>query len=387
MKPKLRLDLLDRWSDATVNAVAAAGGVGDAPSGSASPPFDSTRACRQDAASIPRRGLHEIQARLPVAQREMEAARVAVHAAAQRHDQAKQSGMQTLVAAKSATTRALLLEIAAKRALDEAIAVAKKARSRVVAARQAANEARVEAETVREQVKQSRKSEATAAVDVVCAEERLEKAEAQLQTLIHKLVLTRDRRLTAQGPCEGTHRQDWASAAQTSAAVSGERISFPQTAGADMVSRQQVMADLLEIEAALNARTQVLAPSATDGFGAWVDPRPIPIPERRQHGRLFFPTERRPLFSTQSGSIPILDLSTNGVRLESGNFVFTSRVVRGMIAFADQRPIQVTGTVVRMDDHGLSLRLVTRIDRQTLDRERLRLSACAAAFSIHGKQP
>jgi hypothetical protein len=387
MKPKLRLGLLDRWSDATVNAVAAARGVGEATSGPASPPFGSNHACREDAASSPRRGLHEIQARLPVAQREVEVARAAVHAATQRHDQAKQSGIQTLVAAKSATTRALLLEIAAKRAMDEAVAVAKKARSRVVAARQAAKEARGEAETVREQVKHSRKSEATAAVDVVCAEERLEKAEARLQTLIHKLVLTRDRRLTAQSPCNGTHRQDWASAIQVPAATSAGRISFPQTAGADVVSRQQVMADLLEIEAALNARTQVLVPSATDGFGAWVDPGPIPIPERRQHQRLIFPTERRPLFSTESGSSPILDLSANGVRLESGNCVFTSRVVRAMIAFADQRPIQVTGKVVRKDDHGLSLRLVTRIDRQTLDRERLRLSGCPAAFSIHGKHP
>jgi hypothetical protein len=74
-------------------------------------------------------------------------------------------------------------------------------------------------------------------------------------------------------------------------------------------------------------------------------------------------------------SISILDLSPDGMCLEPDPDRPHPRIVRGEIAFAGRRAMPITGKVVRVDDHGLGLRLVTRIGRHILDGERLRLSA------------
>jgi hypothetical protein len=74
-------------------------------------------------------------------------------------------------------------------------------------------------------------------------------------------------------------------------------------------------------------------------------------------------------------SIPISDLSTAGMRLETDHDMDAPRIVRGAITFAGQRPLPITGKVVRADEQGLGLRLVTRIGNHILEREHLRLSA------------
>jgi hypothetical protein len=99
--------------------------------------------------------------------------------------------LEAIVAAKSAKSRALLLEIEAKRTMADAIAAAEKARDRVVAARQAARDAMADAGKAREQVTVFRKSEETAAAEAVCAEDRLEKEKTRLKALTHTLVETR----------------------------------------------------------------------------------------------------------------------------------------------------------------------------------------------------
>jgi hypothetical protein len=82
----------------------------------------------------------------------------------------------------------------------------------------------------------------------------------------------------------------------------------------------------------------------------------------------------RPLFSIDNRLIPILDLSSAGMRLGPDDALARMRIVRGIIAFADQPPIKVAGKVVRQDDSGLGLRLVTRIGNRILEKERRRLN-------------
>jgi hypothetical protein len=63
------------------------------------------------------------------------------------------------------------------------------------------------------------------------------------------------------------------------------------------------------------------------------------------------------------------------MRLEPDAAMAGSRIVRGVIAFSSRPPVKVTGKVVRQDDAGLGLKLVTRIGNHILDQERLRLRA------------
>ncbi len=100
-----------------------------------------------------------------------------------------------------------------------------------------------------------------------------------------------------------------------------------------------------------------------------------PNAERRQHHRVIYPVDQCPLLSIDGRTISILDLSTDGMRLEPDADMVDSRIVRGVIAFPSRSPIRVTGKVVRQDDAGLGLKLVTRIGNHILDQERLRLRA------------
>ena len=63
------------------------------------------------------------------------------------------------------------------------------------------------------------------------------------------------------------------------------------------------------------------------------------------------------------------------MRLEPNAAMTDSCIVRGVITFHSRSPMKVTGKVVRQDDAGLGLKLVTRIGRRLLDQERMRLSA------------
>jgi len=130
---------------------------------------------------------------------------------------------------------------------------------------------------------------------------------------------------------------------------------------------------LLEIEASLNARKRDPRPDQDNGDAL---PGAVePNAERRQHHRVIYPVDQCPLLSIDGLTIPILDLSTAGMRLEPDAAMVSSHIVRGVIAFPSRSPVKVTGKVVRQDDAGLGLKLVTRIGNRILDQERLRLRA------------
>ncbi len=325
----------------------------------------------EDAISITSRRLHQTESALPVAQQAVDSATAAVEAANRRLEREKQVRLNAVVAAKSAKTRALLLEIEAKRAMTDAIAVAEKARDRVVAIRQAARDAGVEADKAREQACRVGRSEETAAAGVVCAEDQLDKAKARLKALTHTLLQTRSRMKMFQGARVET--QDPEARIHFPASGTNERVATPHPLDREAVSRQQILSDLLEIEASLDARKR--EPSPAHAKGVALPESAGRVAERREHHRIVYPLDRRPLLSVDGLTIPILDLSTTGMRLKPDDAMAGVRIVRGVITFAGHPPVKVTGKAIRKDGDGLGLRLVTRIGNHILDQERLRLCA------------
>ena len=327
----------------------------------------------EDAISIISRQLHQTESVLPGAQQAVESAKAAAEAANRQHESAKQAKMTAVIAAKSAKTRALLLEIEAKRAMEDAIALAEKARDRVIAARQAAREARAEVDKAREQAGCAGKSEMTAAAEVVCSEDRLEKAKVQLKALTLTLVETRHRMGMFQDTTAATEKKNPEARIDSPAVMPDDQFSLPHATEREEPDREQIMSDLLEIEASFDAGKREPIPLSVDG--ADLQDGTGRAVERRRHHRISYPLDQGPVLSIDGRMIPVLDLSTAGMRLQWDDAVACPHIVRGVIAFTDQRPVTVTGKVVRQNDHGLGLRLVTRIGKHILDQERFRLCA------------
>jgi hypothetical protein len=326
-----------------------------------------------NAISIICRRLQEAESALEEAHQAVEAATAAVEAANRRLEQTKQDRINAIIAAKSAKSRALLLEIEVKRAKEEAIAVAEKARDRVMASRQAAKDASAEADLAQDQIRKVTRAEETAAAAAVCAEDQLEKAKNRLNALTHTVVDARSRLRMFKG--YGAEPEPLTAPADLHSltVISGDPLVSSQMAEGHMDTRQQIMSDLLEIETSLNARKQRIIPAAPDQYR--VEEIPDHVDERRQHARLYYPDARRPMFSFNGRSIPVLDLSQTGMGLEPDTMVGQSHLVRGAIVFSGLPTINVTGRVVRQDERGLGLRLVTRIGNHILDQERMRLGA------------
>ncbi len=327
----------------------------------------------EDAISITSRRLNQTEAALPGAQQAVKSAMEAVAAANRRQSSAKQARMIAMVAAKSKKTRALLLENEAKRAMNDAIAVAERARDRVAAARQAAKDAAAEVKKAHEQARRVRKAEETAAAAVVCAEDRLEKERARLKALTHTLVEARDRMRMFRNATAAIETQDAEAPIHPAAVMPNNCFSATQADAGEMDARQQVMADLLEIEASLNARKE--EPMMADGDGTVLPNATGQTPERRRHQRIIYPLDQCPLLSVDGQTVPILDLSSAGMRLAPKVEMVPSRIVRGVIVFSSRSPVRIAGKVVRQDDAGLGLKLVTRIGNHILDQERVRLSS------------
>ncbi len=324
----------------------------------------------EDAISITSRRMQQTELALPVIQQAVESATAALDAANHRYEQSRQASLTAVVSAVSAKNRAMLLEIEAKRAVQDAIAVAEKARDRVVAAKQAAKEAAAEADKARKQATRVKKSEETAAAEAVCAEDRLEKEKVRLKALTHTLVETRSRMRMFQDTAATMEKQD-ADVDIHPSAMTGDRFRSNQVVGGKTSARQQIMSDLLEIEASLNARNRDPMPPQVSGTASPGDAEPDA--ERRQHHRVIYPADRCPWLSIDGRTIPVLDLSAAGMRLEPDAAMAGLRIVRGVMTFPSQSPVKVTGKVVRQGDTGLGLKLVTRIGNHILDQERLRL--------------
>lgn len=130
--------------------------------------------------------------------------------------------------------------------------------------------------------------------------------------------------------------------------------------------RQQIWCELLEIEAVLKARKPTSVPPE-----AAAAPLPCAAPiERRRHGRVGYPPGRCPRFQAADRSWAVLDVSRAGMRLEVDAACRRLNILRGVIAFVGQPPIAVIGKVLRQGRGEVGVRLLTRIGRQVIDRER-----------------
>ncbi|MEE4113064.1 MAG: PilZ domain-containing protein [Desulfobacteraceae bacterium] len=326
----------------------------------------------EEAISITSRRMRQAESALPVVQQAVESATAALNAANHRYERSRQASLTALVSAASAKNRAMLLEIEAKRTVQDAIAVAEKARDRAAAAKQAAREAAAEADKARKQASRVKKSEETAAAEAVCAEDRLEKEKVRLKALTHTLVETRSRMRMFQETTATTEKQD-ADVDMHPFLTAEDRFQSNQAVDGKTRARQQILSDLLEIEASLNARNRDPMPPQAGGTASPGDA--APDDERRQHHRVIYPADRCPWLSIDGRELPVLDLSEAGMRLEPDAAMAGLRIVRGVITFPSRSPVKVTGKVVRRGDTDLGLKLVTRIGNHILDRERLRLRA------------
>ncbi|MFO7714032.1 PilZ domain-containing protein [Desulfosarcina sp.] len=329
----------------------------------------------EDAVSITSRCLEKTELALPDAHQAVASAVASAAQASRRYAMTKQERINAVVAAKSYRTRSLLLEIEAKRAMDDAMALAERARNRVVAARRAAMEAGAEADKARKEVGRLGKSEEAAAAEVICAEDRLETAKTRLKTLTQTFLETRNRLALFQGAraeVDGlrTRSREHDYPGPVSGVGPGPSMALDKDESA---CRQQIMSELLAIEAALNARKQESIP--VDCTRAVSAGAARGTAERRQHPRIVYPIDQRLVLSIEDRTISILDLSTTGMRLQPDAAAGGLRIVRGTVVFPGAAPLKVTGRVVRQDDQGLGLKLVTRIGNCILDQERLRLMA------------
>jgi hypothetical protein len=321
----------------------------------------------ENAIAIITRRLQEAESALEDAREAVDAATAAVDDANRRLEKTKQARIEASVAAKSAKSRAMLMDIEAQRAAEEATAIAAKVREQVKAARQAVKEAKIEADKAQDQIQQLTRAEETAAAEAVCAQDHLEKAQQRLKKLTHAIVEARSQlRMFAD---YGTQ-----SRRLTASASSGMTSSQPvQGVDGRADTREKMLADLLEIENSLMVRRH----PATSGISGGLDMADTidRTDERRQHERLYYPVTQRPMFAYEGRTIPILDLSQTGMGLDPDAVVGQSHLVRGAIVFDNLPTMNVTGRVVHRNEQGLGLRLVTRIGNHILDQERRRLNA------------
>lgn len=343
---------------------------GDAPADAevATTPADPDVDTVEEADSITSRRLVEAQSRLPVAQQAVNEATTRATMAKGRHERARQASIHAAVAATSARTRAALLEIEAKRVMDDAIAQAKNARNRFGQARQAARQARVAGRKAQEQVGRVRTMEEAAAVEAAAAEKALRKSKADLQALTHTVITTRRRLKQLRDSVADTGGAAPEDGALESDAVEADRDCRCDLPDGETDERRQLLQDLLEIEAFLKQRKRHSA--ALPDRGSDPTDSGCPTIERRQHDRLTYPNAMRPCLAIGARRIAILDLSAAGMRLAVDPTAVPSRIVRGVIEFIGHPPVKVTGKVVRQDPRGLGLRLATRIGSRIIDRER-----------------
>ena len=324
----------------------------------------------ENAIAIITRRLQEAESGLDEARQTVQAATEALKTANRRLEQAKQVRMNAIIDAKAASSRAQLMEIEAERATQEADAIAQKARDRAQSARQAARAARVDADGAKARIREVIRAEETAAAQSVCAEDRLEEATQRLNTLIRAVVEARNRLRIFESYGAAPDQSNGPADRRHPAGSSSDRPLGGQENDDSGVGRKQIMSDLMDIEQALCSRKHKVE-AASDGCRS----RRIcgQTVERREHERLHYPESLRPLFAIQGRTIPVLDLSHAGMGLAADDTMGQSHLVRGAIVFKGLPTMNVTGRVVRQGDRGLGLRLVTRIGKHILDRERMRV--------------
>jgi hypothetical protein len=325
----------------------------------------------EEAIAITTRRLNEAESAMPGAQEAVNTAKRLVEKARKRVETAKQANLNTIISAKSAKIRALLLDVEAKKAEKAAHTVAEKARERAVAARKAAEDARQLVDRERQQVIRAKKSEEAATAEVICAEDRMERELLRLKSLEQKLLETRNCMRMFRDTTdafEGDRRKD----ADHRLVNTSDLNALGGESNADGKGvHEPLLAELQQVEVfddIDNPQTPSESVGETDKENGTDREN-----ERRRYPRIVYPLSRQPNFTIDDHSIPVLDLSSKGMRLG-----FTEgmdrRIVRGAIDFPGDEPLSLIGRVVRKDSGGMGIKLVTQIGKSVLEKERTRLA-------------
>lgn len=324
----------------------------------------------ENAVSIISRRMKEAEVALQSAREAVEVATAELEKANKRLEKNKKARLEAEIIAEAASSRAVLLDIEAQRATEEAIVIAQKVRDQLNETRKVGKKAKLEADNARDRIKQFTSAEETAAAEAVCAQDRLENAKKQLKSITHVIVEARAqlRMFEDYGNQSGRLR----SQAESTKTISKAPVKDDGQAG----EREKMMADLLEIENALTTRNN----PAADSSEANREPQPQPdvildVRERRKHERLYYLDEACPIFTFEGEEIPVLDLSQSGMRLDLDSVIGKSNLVRGDLLFENLPSMKIAGRIVHQNEQGVGLRLVTRIGNHILDQERRRLCA------------
>lgn len=106
----------------------------------------------------------------------------------------------------------------------------------------------------------------------------------------------------------------------------------------------------------------------------------MPWAHEREHYRVAYPTKLRPRFEVQDFTFDVVDISERGLRFRLGSAVEPApgNEVQGTVRFRRGETITVRGTVLRVIDHevamrleeGVPLRVIMEEQRFLLDRHR-----------------
>ncbi len=80
--------------------------------------------------------------------------------------------------------------------------------------------------------------------------------------------------------------------------------------------------------------------------------------EKREHARLTFPTNERPVFRSWGGEFKIKDMSRSGLSFYHENKIKISGWVTGTIDLADGTSFGVEGIVVRFESKDIGLSFI-----------------------------
>jgi hypothetical protein len=324
----------------------------------------------EEAMIITSRRLRETESAIPGAQEAVNAAMRAMEKAKQRVESAKQANLNTMISAKSAKIRALLLDVEAKKAEKNAHAVAERARARAVAAKKVAEEARQQVDQVKKQVIRAKKSEEAATADVICAEDRMEREMLRLKSLEQKLLETRNCMRMFQETTSAIRGYDNTGADHCQAGSGRCKGSSEKANGVDETTQDQILSELQHVEVFDDLESQAVASKPIETSSLQGEKKLET--DRRRFPRIVYPANRHPIFTVGDKSIPVLDLSPKGIRLDATDGM-NRGIVRGSIDFPDQGSIHVAGRVIRNNAQGIGIKLVTRVSNRVLEKEKTRL--------------
>jgi hypothetical protein len=84
--------------------------------------------------------------------------------------------------------------------------------------------------------------------------------------------------------------------------------------------------------------------------------------EKREHRRMTFAKDRRPLLLIGAQEFEVVDISRKGIRLANDRPVASKGWINGTLKFPDHQSVEIDGIVVRQKDGNMGIHLVSSLD-------------------------